>query len=556
MGYDYDFIGFTYNGKHSIDDFGIYRTSDGSRYNDDLVPALNDKTADIPGGDGQYFFSSNHKNRLFNIQIAFDHLSETKYREMRTWLDGKEIHDLVFDEAPYKVYSAKVTGTPQLKTLCFEEDGERVYKGEGTIQFTAYYPYAHTPTELQTYTVYNPDSLPTLIKDTEYPCDIYIWPGQCVRNGSQGEVTIKYVSYDGTEKSTELKAFGSSDNKDVLTKDEDKGVYIRAIIPLDDNCDKGGLIQTYRTGDGTYNPINIYGYIPSKETYLNLSGPTTTAVIQREYYPINIYKPAALGIKYDGGMLTSTNIISIQGINLNTGEDFQDIFPNIPNGDIFIKNIRILTANATFSGCEFSIYRISDSTKSPIAKYAYTKDGKFQNLLDFSGKSLSNYFNTENSDQWRDAAFSDVPFYIGGVNNGDLPTPFVIKSKNVAEGTIFHVCGSQITVLEACTDMEWNSKTGLLYGTVGSSKRLIKYSGKSYCTIPTGSHSGEIYMVIPENNMVTIDGKGVEVNYYRYYPVYKKQPCVEAGGAIAGSEQEVVNPLDMPYTLEYDYWYY
>jgi hypothetical protein len=52
MGYDYDFIGFTYNGKHSIGDFGIYRTSDGSRYNDDLVPALNDKTADIPGGDG------------------------------------------------------------------------------------------------------------------------------------------------------------------------------------------------------------------------------------------------------------------------------------------------------------------------------------------------------------------------------------------------------------------------------------------------------------------------------------------------------------------------
>jgi hypothetical protein len=42
---------------------------------------------------------------------------------MRTWLNGKGIHDLVFDECPYKVYSAKVTGTPQLKTICFEEDG-------------------------------------------------------------------------------------------------------------------------------------------------------------------------------------------------------------------------------------------------------------------------------------------------------------------------------------------------------------------------------------------------------------------------------------------------
>jgi hypothetical protein len=49
---DYDFIGFTYGGEHSIDKFGIYRISDGSRYNDNIIPQLTDKTADIPGGDG------------------------------------------------------------------------------------------------------------------------------------------------------------------------------------------------------------------------------------------------------------------------------------------------------------------------------------------------------------------------------------------------------------------------------------------------------------------------------------------------------------------------
>ena len=140
-----DFIGFTYNGKHCIKDFDVYRTSDGSRYNDNLVPSVTDKTVDIPGGNGQYFFQATHKNRQFSVSIAFDHLTEQKYREMRTWLDGKEIHDLIFDEAPYKVYSAKVTGTPQLKTICFNEEGQRIYKGEGTIQFTCYWPYAHTP---------------------------------------------------------------------------------------------------------------------------------------------------------------------------------------------------------------------------------------------------------------------------------------------------------------------------------------------------------------------------------------------------------------------------
>jgi hypothetical protein len=52
MSYDTDFIGFTYNGKHSITNFGVYRTSDGSRYNDNLVPTMTDKTADVPGGEG------------------------------------------------------------------------------------------------------------------------------------------------------------------------------------------------------------------------------------------------------------------------------------------------------------------------------------------------------------------------------------------------------------------------------------------------------------------------------------------------------------------------
>lgn len=145
--FDYDFIGFTFNGKHSIDDFGIYRTSDGNRYNTNLIPQLNDKTADVPGGDGQYFFYSTYKTRQFTIPIAFDNLSEETLNEVRMWLKGKEIAELVFDETPYKVYSAKVTGTPQLKVICFEFEGQRVYKGEGSIQFTCYYPYAHTPSK-------------------------------------------------------------------------------------------------------------------------------------------------------------------------------------------------------------------------------------------------------------------------------------------------------------------------------------------------------------------------------------------------------------------------
>lgn len=151
---DYDFIGFTFNGKHSIRDLHIYRTSDGSRYNFDLAPQMSDKIVDVPGGDGTYYFGTNHKQRQFSVSFAFDELYEEEYRDLRQLFAGKNIAELSFDEYPYKVYSAKVTGTPQLKTICFDAKdkttGEkvRVYKGEGSVQFTCYWPYAHTPTHI------------------------------------------------------------------------------------------------------------------------------------------------------------------------------------------------------------------------------------------------------------------------------------------------------------------------------------------------------------------------------------------------------------------------
>lgn len=208
-----DFIGFTYNGKHSFNDFGIYRTSEGSRYNDNLVPSMTDKTVDIPGGDGQYYFYTTHKNRQFSIPIAFDGLTEIKYREMRQWLDGKAIHDLIFDEAPYKVYSAKVTGTPSLKTLCFEKEGKRIYKGEGTIQFTCYYPYAHTP---------NMSSVvsKSLLTAKNFPCGLMLFKGQTIHDFNNRSLTFNFtaIDCDGNVISSNTK-FGNSSNKYTATQD-------------------------------------------------------------------------------------------------------------------------------------------------------------------------------------------------------------------------------------------------------------------------------------------------------------------------------------------------
>lgn len=148
---DYDFLAFSFGEFHSWDNFNIYRVIDGDRYTTELNPQITDRTAETPGADGMMFFGSNHKSKVFNIKIAFENITDAKIRSMRKWLNGKEVKDLWFDEEPYKVYSAKVTGQPSISFIPFDKKNnetgqiERVYSGEGTIQFTAYWPYAHTP---------------------------------------------------------------------------------------------------------------------------------------------------------------------------------------------------------------------------------------------------------------------------------------------------------------------------------------------------------------------------------------------------------------------------
>lgn len=139
---DYDFIGFTYNGKHSVRDLKIYRTSASNRYETGMFPSIKDTTASVAGQIGQYYFDTKVETKAFNVSFAFDELTESDIRKLKQTFTGKDIHELIFDEEPYKAYSAKVGGSSTIKHLCFESNEQRIYKGEGTVQFTCYYPYA------------------------------------------------------------------------------------------------------------------------------------------------------------------------------------------------------------------------------------------------------------------------------------------------------------------------------------------------------------------------------------------------------------------------------
>lgn len=166
-----DFTGFTFNGVHSSE-LGLTRVSDGSRYTEELLPAIQDKTVQIPGADGTYYYGSSYTQKPFNISVVFDDMTEEQFVRIKKVFGDKGIHDLIFDEWPYKVYRVKSTGTPNLKYICFDkgidkndrdyEDNSniktkkdlyrvsarstngRIYKGEGQINLIAYSPFARS----------------------------------------------------------------------------------------------------------------------------------------------------------------------------------------------------------------------------------------------------------------------------------------------------------------------------------------------------------------------------------------------------------------------------
>lgn len=150
-----DYIGFTI-GKFHSSELGILRVSDGSRFTENLLPTYTDRTATVTGRNETFYFGSDYTQKIFDIPIAFDSLTEKQLRLLKQVLSNTEPQDLIFDETPYKVYKVKINGTPNLKYICFEENGERIYKGEGTLNFIAYFPYARSRFKYEEkYNLYN-----------------------------------------------------------------------------------------------------------------------------------------------------------------------------------------------------------------------------------------------------------------------------------------------------------------------------------------------------------------------------------------------------------------
>lgn len=151
-----DFIGFQF-GEETSASLRVVRVSDGSRYNNEILPNFNDKTIQVPGSDQVYYFGSDYSEKPFSMNIAFDNLTEKQFKKLSKVFGNKTPKRLVFDETPYKYYLVKVSDTPQLNYICFDEDNQRIYKGEGTINFVGYFPFARSVHKFLNEYVYDED---------------------------------------------------------------------------------------------------------------------------------------------------------------------------------------------------------------------------------------------------------------------------------------------------------------------------------------------------------------------------------------------------------------
>lgn len=136
-----DFLGFQLGKEHSYN-LNITRVSTNDRYQDNLLPTFTDAVVQVPGGDGTYYWDTYYTQKQFQIDFAFDDLRDEDLRKLRQMFSVKTVKPLVFDEFPYKKYMVKCIQPPQLKYICFDHLEFRIYKGEGSVQLVAYYPFA------------------------------------------------------------------------------------------------------------------------------------------------------------------------------------------------------------------------------------------------------------------------------------------------------------------------------------------------------------------------------------------------------------------------------
>lgn len=133
------FVGFSFDNIHSSS-LGIKRCTLEGLIKQPLLPDIKDKVGTFPTGDGELYFNSSYSQQSIKVDFAYGPINEIQFQQLKIFSDTKKIASLIFDEARFKKYSAKITGS-SLSYNVTEREQKREYYGFGQLIFTCYFPY-------------------------------------------------------------------------------------------------------------------------------------------------------------------------------------------------------------------------------------------------------------------------------------------------------------------------------------------------------------------------------------------------------------------------------
>ena len=158
-----DLLGFTFNNIHSSA-LGLTRTLNGL-YEKKTSSGFRDIVLQMPKSNLTHYFGTTLDERTIQIDFAFEGLSDVQLSAIKKSWNDKDLHDLILDEEPYKVYSAKVSDISTIKHVCFENNNVRYYNGSGSVNFICPFPYAKSRfAYIEDYTINN---IPEWCPDSE-----------------------------------------------------------------------------------------------------------------------------------------------------------------------------------------------------------------------------------------------------------------------------------------------------------------------------------------------------------------------------------------------------
>lgn len=368
---DNDFIGFTFNGKHSINDLHIYRVSNGDRYDETSNRSLREKTVDLSGQDGGLWLDSFYKAKHFKISFAYDNLKKEDIEKIKSTFDGKEVHTLIFDEYPYKFYNAKVENKVTLQYICFEENGEDVYKGEGQINFICYDPYGYSSIFVK-----KEENLTKSWKagqTYEIECGFWLKKGAYRIIFNNSYLSNFYVTINGLEQQVTGTRLRLSETSFI-----DK---IRVIISQDFNSNEAVLElstvgKVYNHQFSEKQELNELATIwleneGQEELLTTLYSLTNTAGLR--LYPDYNLSAAAIPIKVIGENLKNGDKISIADMWCVIDEDCNKCCWDTDTGAVYdLEKNRIIKAHGRLSG----VVKVNESLQPALQKKPENSEGK------------------------------------------------------------------------------------------------------------------------------------------------------------------------------------